>query len=92
MVLEKFTGGKVDLKLTEIVYDQGKSIYSEYHNGVWEKLRYDERGNRIYYEDHNDDVTYWEDNDGEWEKFNYDKEGELSYVETSSGEIIYPQN
>ena len=38
MVLEKFTGGKVDLKLTEIVYDQGKSIYNEYLDGVWEKL------------------------------------------------------
>lgn len=103
MVLEKFTGGIVDLNLTDILYEQGKSFYSEYHNGVWEKIRYDERGNRIYYEDsngywvkreynHNNDVTYWEDNDGYWEKFNYNKEGELSYVETSSGEIIYPQN
>jgi len=103
MVLEKFTGGIVDLKLTDILNEQGKSIYSEYHNGVWGKSEYDERGNRIYYEDsngywvkkeynHNNDVIYWEDNDGYWEKLTYDKEGELTYVETSTGEIIYPQN
>lgn len=103
MVLEKFTGGKVNLELTIIVDNQDRGIYNEYSKGSWEKSEYDERGNHIYFEDsdgywikreynHNDDVTYWEDNDGEWEKFNYDKEGELSYVETSSGEIIYPQN
>lgn len=58
MVSEKFTGGKVDLKLTEIVYDQGKSIYSEYHNGYWEKFNYDKEGELSYVETSSGDKIY----------------------------------
>jgi len=57
-VLEKFTGGKVDLKLTEIVYDQGKSIYNEYLDGVWEKFNYDKEGELSYVETSSGEIIY----------------------------------
>ena len=60
---------------------------------------YDNKGNRIYYEDSDgkwskreyderNNQTYYEDSDGKWSKIKYDKNGNEVYFEDSYGYIV----
>ena len=59
---------------------------------------YDDKGNRIYYEDSDgkwskreyderNNKTYYEDSDGNWAKIKYDKKGNEIYFEDSYGYV-----
>jgi hypothetical protein len=59
-----------------IFNSNGKYIYQEFYvDGYWEKLKYDDNGNQIYYED----------SKGTWWKKEYDENGKLVYHEKSDG-------
>ena len=56
----------------------GKLIYWETSNGIWEKWEYDSKGNEIYYEN----------SGGYWAKREYDSKGNQIYFENSNGIIL----
>jgi YD repeat-containing protein len=56
----------------------GKPIYLENSDGVWEKYEWDSQGKLIYLEYSH----------GTWRKWELDSEGKVIYYENSYGEII----
>ena len=63
-----------DLRIKD---NNGKVIYWEYSDRVWEKREWNSYGNLIY----------WEDSNGYWGKWEYDSQGNEIYFENSFGEI-----
>jgi len=56
----------------------GRTIYFENSNGVWEKRQFDSQGRQLYYEN----------SFGFWGKYEYDSQGNEIYWENSAGTII----
>ena len=48
--------------INNIINENGNVIYRE-SNGYWEKYKYDEYGNKIYYEDSDGRIIYSENSD-----------------------------
>ena len=74
--LSNFFNGKVNLTKQEIRNKMNRVMYWEAPDGWWEKINYDENGNKIYSE-----VI-----GGHWKKWQYDEMGNLIYTEDSNGE------
>jgi len=77
----------------------GKEIYWENSDGLWEKREYDSNGKEIYYEDSygfwikreydsNGKVIYSENYKGYWIKREWDSKGNVIYFENSYGQIV----
>ena len=58
--------------------NNGRTIYFENSNGVWEKRQFDSQGRQLYYEN----------SFGFWGKYEYDSQGNEIYWENSAGTII----
>ena len=79
--------------------NNGKLIYWEDSNRVWEKSEYDSQGRLIYRENSNGfwvknewdsqgNQIYFENSNGGWGKWEYDSQGKEIYRETSNGKIV----
>ena len=84
-----------DLRIKD---NNGKVIYWEYSDRVWEKREWNSYGNLIYWEDSNGywgkweydsqgNEIYFEGSSGYWAKWEYDSQGNEIYFENSFGEI-----
>jgi len=94
--------GKIIEKEEKSVTDKIRIIREiprdEYHKYSNDKMKFDKKGNLIYYEnpygywakkryDKNNNLIYYESSNGYWEKYKFDKNNNLIYYENSKKDL-----